>query len=57
LTVPGVHGLLGDPALRAAMEALKAVTATVQLRDQTVEQYAQREMIPSSRHATPMRAP
>merc|ERR1719322_1033751 len=56
LTVPGVHGLLGDPALRAAMEALKAATATGQLRDQMVEQYAQREMIPSSRHATLMPA-
>jgi len=57
LTVPGVHGLLGDPALRAAMEALKAVTATVQLRDQMVEQYAQKEMIPSSRPATLMAVP
>merc|ERR1719322_238642 len=57
LIVPGVHGLLGDPALRAAMEALKAATATVLLRDQMVEQYAQKEMIASSRPATLMAVP
>jgi len=57
LTVPGVHGLLGDPALRAAMEALKAVIVTVQLRDQTVELFAQKAMILSSRPATLMAVP